>query len=82
MTCRAISVRLQLWDLRDALAAFLTSAPGIGRADGMAPQGAEAVATLLELATHETGMLGRAFHSCQSVQSFQSFQSVQSFQSF
>jgi hypothetical protein len=53
-----LSAQLQLPDLRDALAAFLTSAPGIGQATGMAPQGAEAVATLLELATRETGMLG------------------------
>ena len=49
---------LVLLHLRDALAAFLTSAPGIGRVDGMAPQGAEAVVTLLELATREKGTLG------------------------
>ena len=50
--------RVQLPEMRDQLAAFLTSAPGIGRQDGMAPQGAEAVMTLLEVAVGESGMPG------------------------
>ena len=50
--------RVQLPEMRDQLAAFLTSAPGIGGTHGMAPQGAEAVMTLLEVAVGESGMPG------------------------
>jgi hypothetical protein len=50
--------RVQLPEMRDQLAAFMTSAPGIGGTHGMAPQGAEAVMTLLEVAVGESGMPG------------------------
>ena len=44
---------------RDAFAAFLVDASGVGtRPDGMATQGAEAVRTLVELAARDTDALG------------------------
>ena len=66
-----LAARLQLPEMRDQLAGFLTSAPGIG-APGvdtagwggrMAPQGAEAVMTLLEFAVGESGVSGTCWRA-------------------
>ena len=57
-----LAARLQLPEMRDQLAGFLTSAPGIGAPgidrgqNRMAPRGAEAVMTLLEFAVGECGV--------------------------
>jgi len=59
-----LAARLQLPEMRDQLAGFLTSAPGIGapgidrgqNQNRMAPRGAEAVMTLLEFAVGECGV--------------------------
>ena len=61
-----LAARLQLPEMRDQLAGFLTSAPGVGAPGAgarMAPQGAEAVMTLLEFAVGESGMSGTCWQA-------------------
>ena len=61
-----LAARLQLPEMRDQLAGFLTSAPGVGAPGAgarMAPQGAEAVMTLLEFAVGESGVSGTCWQA-------------------
>ena len=54
----SLATRLQLPTLRDDICAFLVTAPGIGRPEGIASQCKEALSTLLELAASELNLGG------------------------
>ena len=54
----SLATRLQLPTLRDDICAFLVTAPGIGRPEGIASQCIEALSTLLELAASELNLGG------------------------